>query len=398
MQHIFKSLLTILLCSFLLSGCGSSTSKTFAEYLNSGEYVRTAAYYNNHKEDIKIENYSADIKSQVDSVYSMFQKGNIKASVASANLNALRTLSSDEVQKEIDLMLNSINGDDKIISTNPTTGEITNKSEINTEQTTEAAPLKLMTITDAHEFNSGVAWVRSPEGLHIVDTEGIIIKSFSSDYLVLSDFKNGYSLIDNNSSFVTTDYRSASSDAIVVDNMGNTIFQAGADGIKKIYDYSGISEGSVIVIKNFDTLEKSGDFYYHYNLATGKEIELSQLIGDEYGVDNLEYVGNEYYYLKKNSDKEILKFVNFITEELMVFNNVLDDSYIVDEQTSIDDKLFFILRRSNSQNRSAYIVDLKEKNVKKQKFWILIHQLMVIILHMQLMILLSIITLITIMV
>lgn len=124
-----------------------------------------------------------------------------------------------------------------------------------------------MSIEEAGEFSSGVAWVKSEYYWNIIDTKGNIVKQFDSELKIVSNFKNGYSIIAPSNDTELAYAR-------IVDHDGNIVFDTSENGYKRIVNYSGLGDGSIILEKNIDTFEKSGDFFYHLNLNTEEITEL----------------------------------------------------------------------------------------------------------------------------
>ena len=187
-------------------------------------------------------------------------------------------------------------------------------------------PPKTVPINEIHPFSddNGVAWIRTSDKLCVVNTNGDIIGHFSVDYTVLSDFEGGFSVIDKTPKNGLWGAISASENALVIDKNGNIALDPKKEGYEKIENYDGIKEGSLILRKNFDTFDKSGDYYFHYDLNKKEEKEICSRPphNDEY---NFVYIGDGYYvmYLHNNNSK-----YTDIEEEILVFHNYLEDKTI----------------------------------------------------------------------
>lgn len=238
---------------------------------------------------------------------------------------------------------------------------------ISTEPTTE--PL-LMHIDDAREYSSGVAWVKSGTKWNIVDTSGTVKNSFSENYTIVTDFEGGFSIIDPDATIYMNGRIETSAQAIVIDTNGDTVLDLQSAGYSGFKNYDGLAEGSIIVEKNIDTFEKSGDFFYHFDLNTGieKEICADKEESDKGYKENcdFDYMGNGFYIRSLwdgmsgtiYQSKEVLVFHNYISDEVLSFRDdpsiieTLDgntvfkswDVYRVNEKLicDINDRFFFI--------------------------------------------------------
>lgn len=194
---------------------------------------------------------------------------------------------------------------------------------ISTEPTTE--PL-LMHIDDAREYSSGVAWVKSGTKWNIVDTSGTVKNSFSENYTIVTDFEGGFSIIDPDATIYMDGRIETSAQAIVIDTNGDTVLDLQSAGYSGFKNYDGLAEGSVILEKNIDTFEKSGDFFFHYDLNNGAEMEIcseweeNDINGFRY-IDNGFYVRRLYYGDENKLPNEILCFHNYLTGQTISFRD-----------------------------------------------------------------------------
>lgn len=239
---------------------------------------------------------------------------------------------------------------------------------ISTEPTTE--PL-LMHIDDAREYSSGVAWVKSGTKWNIVDTSGTVKNSFSENYTIVTDFEGGFSIIDPDATIYMNGRIETSAQAIVIDTNGDTVLDLQRAGYSGFKNYDGLAEGSVILEKNIDTFEKSGDFFFHYDLNNGVEKEICSL-WEDHEINNFRYIDNGFYIRRLYGDisgenklpNEILCFHNYSTGETL---SLRDDPVIKDalgtNSEYKDWSVFAINDRAICDvNDRMFIINLQEKN------------------------------------
>lgn len=243
------------------------------------------------------------------------------------------------------------------VNEKPTTTEISKEAVTTVTNTTTliietTQPRKVLTINEAYPFSDdGVAWIRTNDKLCIINTNGDIIGNFSGDYSVLSDFKGGYSVLDKTPRKGLWGSISASENAIVIDKNGNIALDPTNEGYERIENYDGIGEGSLILRKNFDSFDKSGDYYFHYDLNKKEEKEICSRPphNNQY---NFVYVNNGYYvmYLHDNNSS-----YSAIEEEILVFHNYLEDKTISFRDNSIINNRFDEYRRWSLSKIGNYL-------------------------------------------
>ena len=261
----------------------------------------------------------------------------------------------------------SVTNDNESMNSSNQTDIFKSNESNDVETTTEPA---LMTIANARKFNSNVAWVNSGSKWCIVDTDGNVINSFPSSYTIATDFEGGFSLIDPNATTYMSGRIETSNEAKIVNSLGEIVFDLQANGYSGLTNYDGLSEGSIIVKKNIDTFDKSGDFYYHYDLNTGVEKEICpyEEESDKGYKENcgFEYMGDGFYIRTLwdgmngtfYQSREVLVFHNYISDEVLSFRespeivNTLNgnstfkdwDTWRIDGEliTEVNDRFFVI--------------------------------------------------------
>lgn len=178
-------------------------------------------------------------------------------------------------------------------------------------------------VLEARDFHEGYAWIKTEHSLCMVDKTGQVIKTFPGDYAVREDFCNGFSAIDPNASITYGGNFQLSDEAFLINTQGDTVFTIGSEGYTPYnvggstdstdYTFGGLADHSVILEKNIDDFEKSGDYYYHYNLDTKIATEV-----DPVKLKSVLYVGNGYY-CKGYSENEILNFYHFNSGKVLSF-------------------------------------------------------------------------------
>lgn len=214
-----------------------------------------------------------------------------------------------------------------------------------TDKSQNSEDPKNMKIIEARDFHEGYAWVSSYSALYLIDKTGKIIKTFPSTYAVCKDFSNGLSAIDTEyHNKVYDDYIAPSDNSFVVDTNGETVFTISQEGFRAYIDiyapnggdnklhyssFDGLDSHSVIVDKNFDDFERSGNYLCHYNIDTKALTEITP-----YGYNdtskNLDigYLADGYYYMTADYGDwdnpihdEILKFYNYNSKKTLSFRN-----------------------------------------------------------------------------
>lgn len=249
----------------------------------------------------------------------------------------------------------------------------TTKSQINdsveteqkeiTEPATEV-PEKLLNIQEARQFNNGVAWVKSDNGWNIVDTEGNIVKTFSDIYKT-TDFIGGYSVATVMDELYYYDGYINPKNQIIVNVNGEIVFDVLKEGYDGLYSYDGIDIGSVVVMKNLDSFDKSGDYYLHYDLNTKTEKEIFH----NYPKVSVNYVGNGFYtisddYYDDEARKELFVFHNYINDNTISFDNediINDLSYDNWTTYKMNNFIFGFVKYSDSYDNKIFTFDLQNK-------------------------------------
>ncbi len=216
-----------------------------------------------------------------------------------------------------DLLLNQGN-------TNATSEVPAATEEITGEITVTEPPKKMLNIIEAREFHEGLAWVKSDTHWNIVDTNGNIIKKFDDDCSIVTDFKGGYSIINPPTDGQWYEDAQSSCDIQIVNTNGEVILDFVDARYIGLENCAGLDEGSIIVKKNVDEFEKSGDYFFHYDLNTGIEKEICPF-REEGESNSFFYAGNGFYKrtLQRDSGGR-----NFIPEEVLVFHNYMDDTIV----------------------------------------------------------------------
>ena len=164
-------------------------------------------------------------------------------------------------------------------------------------------------VLEARDFHEGYAWVKTENSLCMVNKTGQVIKSFPGDYAIREDFSNGLSAVDPHASITHGGNFGLSDEAFLVNTQGDTVFTVSNEGYTPYnvgdstdstdYTFGGLADHSVILKKNIDDFEKSGDYYYHYDLdtKTATEIDSVWLKTGDYSKEltKVQYVGNGYY-------------------------------------------------------------------------------------------------------
>ena len=179
------------------------------------------------------------------------------------------------------------------------------------EQIEEAV---MMRYSMATAFSEGVAWALSADKYtwSIIDTQGNIVKTFEDGIdRVIFNFINGYSAVSVDNSFM------------IVNTKGEVVLDGKKLGYNELYSYDGIKEGSVIAIKNIDEFDKSGDYYYHYDLNTNTEIELGAARDDNFHY-YFYYAGKGYYVITNNDNGQT--YNNSKLSMNIVFTNYMKDT------------------------------------------------------------------------
>lgn len=211
-----------------------------------------------------------------------------------------------------------------------------------TNQSQNSEDPQNMKIIEARDFHEGYAWVSSYSALYLIDKTGKIIKTFPSTYAVCKDFSNGLSAIDTEyHNKVYDDYIAPSDNSFVVDTNGETVFTISQEGFRayresnvednklRYSSFDGLDSHSVIVDKNFDDFERSGNYLCHYNIDTKALTEITP-----YGYNDtsknlyIGYLADGYYYMTAGSGDwdnpihdEILKFYNYNSKKTLSFRN-----------------------------------------------------------------------------
>lgn len=213
-----------------------------------------------------------------------------------------------------------------------------------TNQSQDSVDPQNMKITEARDFHEGYAWVKSSNALCLIDKTGKIINTFPAKYSVCKDFCNGLSAIDTEShSKVLHDYVNPSDNAFVVNTSGETVFTISQEGFRAYNGYAhdngesklryssfdGLDSHSVIVDKNFDDFERSGNYLCHYNIDTKALTEITpyDYNGTSKNLD-IGYLADGYYYMTADYGDwdnpihdEILKFYNYNSKKTLSFRN-----------------------------------------------------------------------------
>lgn len=222
-----------------------------------------------------------------------------------------------------------------------------------------------MDITNAAGFSDGVAWAesRSNNKWNIINKDGDVVKEFDDVYSVIANFTNGYSIVSTNDSFY------------VINTSGDIIINGKELGCREVYNYAGLADGSIIAIKKLDDFDKSGDYYYHYDLKNNVETELGAC-KDDNNWYYFTYCGNGYYTITNNqgysynSSEYSMKiaFYNYITGDSF---DLTDDSKIKSEIKNanirkweickLKDTVFLSVTADNSYDRVGFKIDTKSK-------------------------------------
>lgn len=190
-----------------------------------------------------------------------------------------------------------------------------------TNQSQNSEDPQNMKIIEARDFHEGYAWVKSSNALCLIDKTGKIIKSLPERYFVCKDFCNGMSAI--NTDMKVYNIGDISDDSFVVNTKGETVFTISEKGFKAYNDiyneklhhstFDGFDSHSVIIEKNFDDFERSGNYLCHYNIDTNALTEITSMVQAR-----IAYLGSGYYWSENSSydfeytkDNDVLKFYQY---------------------------------------------------------------------------------------
>lgn len=198
-------------------------------------------------------------------------------------------------------------------------------------------------IIEARDFHEGYAWVKSSNALCLIDKTGKVIKTFPAYYSVCKDFSNGLSAIDTEYHYKDLhDYVNPSDNAFVVNTNGETVFTISEEGFRAYNDFDnyedrsellhssfdGLDSHSVIVEKNFDDFERSGNYLCHYNIDTKALTDITPYNPDTSSNLDIGYLADGYYYMTSHYrdwdnpiHDEILKFYNYNSQKTLSFQN-----------------------------------------------------------------------------
>lgn len=101
MKKIQRIIITTSVVSVLiLTGCTSKETKSFKEYIEKGDYIKAATYYEKNESSIEVD-LSGIISDSVNSIMNDFSSGNITLSAASANIKALSSIAPEDQMESL---------------------------------------------------------------------------------------------------------------------------------------------------------------------------------------------------------------------------------------------------------------------------------------------------------